>query len=586
MNWFHALTGLPLIIAIYSCDQPVNNQSQNVLNSATQIPHLEKHGTATRLVVQGKPFLMIAGELHNSTCGGFEYMRPVWKKLAAKNLNTVIATVSWELVEPEEGKFDFALVDSMIAGAREANLKLGLIWFGSWKNAGSVYIPSWVKKDYETYPRARDENGKPLEILSTFGDASCEADARAFAALMRHIKETDAREQTVVMVQVENEIGVLDDLGREPFGREISKDPGNARRDFCDPANKAYNSAVPQQLTNYLVKHKETLFPELLKVWEKNGFKTEGTWEELFGKSEFRHDVKDWKFYSWYTEELFMAWNYARYVERIASAGKKEYPLPMYVNAWLKQPFSFWPGRYPSGGPLPQVMDVWRAAAPSIDFLAPDIYFEEFKWVCDEFTRSGNPLFIPETVGGETGAARALYTFGEYSASLFAPFGIDNPRYAENDPLDESYAVLQNMSSIIIENQGMGTMRGILVETAAPVQKFEMGNYLIEARMAGMENSLFAGTESTRFAGGLIINTGTDEFLVAGKGLDVFFTNKDNSMRTAVNAVDEGIFKDGKWTPTRRLNGDETHATTFSGAGLKLPGNKVSIQKITLYKYR
>jgi GH35 family endo-1,4-beta-xylanase len=139
-----------------------------------QIPHLEKQGTATRLVVEGKPFLMLSGELHNSTCGGFTYMEPVWKALAKKNLNSVIATVSWELIEPEEGKFDFALVDSIITGARKADLKLGLIWFASWKNAASTYIPSWVKKDYEKYPRVKDEQGKSLEILSTFGNASCE----------------------------------------------------------------------------------------------------------------------------------------------------------------------------------------------------------------------------------------------------------------------------------------------------------------------------------------------------------------------------------------------------------------------------
>ena len=582
MKLIRSLSVMCLLLVFYGCNK-TDNQSRDSFNQSAQIPHLEKQGTATRLVVNGKPFLLIAGELHNSTCGGFEYMRPVWKRMAAKNLNSIIATVSWELVEPEEGKFDLTLVDSIIAGAREAKLKLVLIWFGSWKNAGSIYIPSRVKKDYEKYPRARDENGKPLEILSTFGNASCEADARAFAALMHHIKETDSQEQTVVMIQVENEMGVLDHLGREPLGREISDDPGNARRDFSDPANTSYNGTVPKELMDYLVEHKESLYPELHRVWEENGFKTSGTWEEVFGRSELRREMKDWKFYSFYTEELFSALNYAMYTEKIAAAGKKEYPLPMYVNAWLKQPFSFWPGRYPSGGPLPQVLDIWRASAPSIDFFAPDIYMDEFTWVCEEYTRNGNPLFIPEARGGEEGAARAFYVFGEYDAGCFSPFGIDNPRYAENDPLDESYAVLQNMSSIILENQGKGTMRGIYVDTAAPVMQFELGNYTIESRLAGGVNQNLS--DGPHMAGGLIILTGPDEFIIAGRALDIFFTMQDDSMRLGLDAVDEGTFKDGTWIPERRLNGDETHASTFSGTGLRFPGEKVSIQKMKLYSY-
>lgn len=549
-----------LILFVYG--QTENSQKKG-------LPHLERKGNSARLVVNGKPMLLISGELHNSTCGGFEYMRPVWKRMADKNLNSVIATVSWELVEPVEGKYDFALVDSIIDGARKANLKLVLIWFGSFKNASSVYIPSWVKKDYEKYPRAKDELGKPLEILSTFGKVSADVDARAFAALMKHIKDVDSKEQTVVMMQVENEIGVLDNLGSTP---------GNAKRDFCDAANEAYNKNVPQELINYLVQHKENLFPELYKVWKANGFKTSGTWEEVFGKSEFKPDKNDWKFYSYYTEELFSAWNYAKFIETVAAAGKKEYLLPMYVNAWLKQPDTYWPGRYPSGGPLPQVLDIYRAAAPSIDFIAPDIYTDEFVWTCNEFTRGGNPLFIPETRGGELGAARAFFVFGEYGAGCFAPFGIDNSRYSEKDPLNESYETLRMISPLILENQGKGTMKGILVDTSSALQKFELGDYKIEASLGGREKS--------NIAGGLIINIGENEFIAAGKGLDILFFPKDDSFRIAVDKVDEGIFENGKWIPKRRLNGDEVHASTWSGSGLKLPSNNVSIQRISIYKYK
>lgn len=569
-NILRLVAWVVFVSAAANCSRPKEQPaSENKKDQTLQIPHLEKQGTATRLVADGKPFLMIAGELHNSTCGGLETMRPVWKRMAAKNLNTVIATVSWELIESEEGKFDFTLVDSMIAGAREANLRLVLIWFASWKNAGSVYIPSWVKKDYENYPRATDESGKPLEILSTFGKASCESDARAFTALMRHIKEKDSKQQTVVMVQVENEVGMLDNLG---------KTAGNARRDFCDEANAAYDGPVPAELMDYLVKHKEELFPELQRVWAANGFRTSGTWEEVFGKSSYKPEPKDWKFYSYFTEEIFMAWHYARYIEKVTAAGKAEYPLPMYANAWLKQPFSYIPGKYPSGGPLPQVIDIWRAAAPSIDFIAPDIYTDEFEWICQEYTRSGNPLFIPETRGGETGAARAFYVFGEFSAGCFAPFGIDNDLFASNDPLDESYAVLQVLSPLILENQGKGSMRGILLDSVSPVRQLKLGDYTVEARLAGFRGPAIAGA--------LIIQLAPQEFLIAGRAMDVFFIPQNDSLRVAVDAVDEGTYKDGKWVPLRRLNGDEVHASTWSGTGVKLPDDKISIQRISLYRYK
>ena len=532
------------------------------------IPHLEKQGNAARLIVDGKPMLLLCGELHNSSTGGFDYMRPIWQHMAEKNLNSVIAAVSWELVEPTEGRFDFTLVDSTIAGARAANLKLILIWFASWKNGGSIYMPAWVKKDDKKFPRVKDRSGKSLEILSAFGESTMKADAKAFAALMHHIREIDSRYRTVIMMQVENEMGVLDNPGM----------PGNAARDYSPAADAAFHSEVPAALMKYLGRNKDSLYPELKKVWAENGYKKSGTWEEVFGKSFLKTDQKEWKAFSFYTEELFSAWNYANYAGQVSAAGKKEYPIPMYVNAWLKQPFSYIPGKYPSGGPLPQVIDLWRAAAPSIDFIAPDIYTDEFIWVCNEYTRSGNPLFIPETIGGATGAARALCAFGGFSAFGFAPFGIDGTLYENHDPLNETYAVLQNLSPLILENQGKNSMRGVLVDTAHPIQDLELGNYRIKASLSGGKSNLIAG--------GLIIQTGADEFFVAGKSLDLFFISKDSTQRIGVLSADEGFFKGIQWIATRRLNGDETHASTWDGTGNKMPDDKPGIQKIILYHYR
>jgi beta-galactosidase GanA len=235
-----------------------------------------------------------------------------------------------------------------------------------------------------------------MELLSALSDATRDADARAYRALMRHIREVDSREHTVVMIQVENEVGVLRDS-----------------RDRSAPANQAFAAPVPRELMDYLQRHKETLSPEFREVWAAQGFKTSGTWEEVFGPGKpasvdmpvqtrtpplsADEYQTGWRKLHWPVDEIFMAWHYARFVNKVIEEGKAEYNIPMFVNAWLQQPNMAWPGTYPSGGPLPQVHDVWRAGSPAADLLAPDLYLQYFDEVCERFTRNGNPLFIPET---------------------------------------------------------------------------------------------------------------------------------------------------------------------------------------------
>lgn len=562
LSWF------PLVILLTAC-----SDGNIFLNQAgTDQPHLIKKGAATQLIVDGEPLLMLAGELHNSTCGGAEYMRPVWKRMAAANLNTVIGTASWELVEPEEGIFNFELVDSMILGARNQGLKLVIIWFGSWKNGESTYVPAWVKLNQKRFPLARNENGRRLNVLSTLSTEARDADAKAFAALMKHIRQVDRGFHTVVMMQVENEIGTL-----------------GTKRDYSEQANAAFNELVPAGLLQYLEKNRETIHPGVLDAWSKQGFLKEGTWEEVFGKGEL---MDDWKGMSYLTEELFMAWNYAQYVGEIARAGKAEYDIPMYVNAWLKQPgrSGHAPGNYPSGGPTPQVIDVWRAAAPSIDFIAPDIYIvNEFRYTCEQYSLSGNPLFIPETTGDAASSARAFYTYGKFSAMGYAPFGIDGNGLvgADVDDLSDirnSYGTLRQLEPLIKKYQGTENISGLLADENSRIDSVNIGGYQIKGMLGrrldpaafGMPGNSAQG--GSRQAGGaIIICTAPGEYFIAGRNLFLSFHPGIPGENVSFLSLEDGRFEGDKWITGRRLNGDEFR--------IFLPSDSSTIYKLSLYKY-
>lgn len=517
----------------------------------SSIPQLRKQGTATQLIVNGKPFLVLGGELGNSSSSSIEYMRPLWARLAAMNLNTVLVPIYWELIEPTEGKFDFTLVDGLIQDARKQNLKVVPLWFASWKNSMSCYAPAWVKTNQKRFPRSQDKAGNGMEIMSVFSKENMEADARAFAAFMRRIRETDSKENTVIMVQVENEIGMIPDS-----------------RDRSAIADKLFNEAVPQELMSYLEKNKESLIPEFRTVWAQNGFKMRGTWEEVFGRGAG-------------TDEIFMAWHFALYTNRVTEAGKTEYNLPMFVNAALIRP-NYQPGQYPSAGPLPHLMDVWRAAAPKIDFLSPDIYFPNFAEWTRKYQRSGNPLFIPEVQLNSMSGVNALYAVGAHDAIGFSPFAIESADEQTSETLKASYELLSQLAPVILEFQGKGKMIGLLAESAEQrqPQKFFLNGYAINVTYERAANVPQATIPTS---GGLVIATGPDEFIFAGTGLVATFeANSAGDPIVGILSVQEGKFENGKWVGARWLNGDQTH----QGRHLRLPANKFDIQRIKLYRYR
>lgn len=507
-----------------------------------ELPHLHENVKSAQLIVHGKPFIMLAGELSNSTSSSMSYMDSIMPHLKALNLNTVLAAVSWEMIEPVEGQFDFSNVDGHISKARKNNLKLVMLWFGTWKNACSSYAPAWVRQDTKRFVRSEDLAGAKLNNLSALCSATCEADSKAFAALMKHLKEVDGVQNTVLAVQVENEPGIRGDS-----------------REHSALANEAFNKPVPIELMHYLIENKEKLTPDFLQIWAKSFYKKEGTWTEVFDGE---------------ADMVFMSWNTASYINKVAAAGKAVYPLPMYTNAWLGNNESAKAGTFPSGGCVPRVFPIWKAAAPSIDILSPDIYRKEFASTCNLYQRMNNPLFIPET--GYFTHANVFYAIGQ-GAICFSPFGIEE-YYPITDPIGKSYQLLTNLMPYLLQYQGAGKMVGV-VGKKDEKQEISLGDYKLQISFLG-------GSKGETPSGAIIISLANDEFLVAGSGLSVTFLSGENKpKRTEILKAYELVYKNKSWEKQRRLNGDETGNGSDHGIQLQFKDDNLGVKTAKVFSY-
>ena len=497
------------------------------------IPYVKKDEKGiTTLYVNDRPFFCRSGEIHNSSASDPEYMKKhVWPALRSLNMNSVIAPVYWEMIEPEEGCYDFASVDSLIAQAREENMKLIFLWFGLWKNTESMYVPGWMKRDTQKYFRVEKINGDAMTTISPLCQAAVEKDAQAFAALMGHIKETDSDENTVIFIQVENEIGLL-----------------GTDRDYCEAANAAFEANVPAEV-------------------EKLTGKT-GSWKEVYGYE---------------AGEKFMAWSFACAVEKIASSGRGAYPLPCYANAWLRQ-YPWYPGSYPSGGPVVQVQDLWRAAAPSLFAFAPDIYVPYCADIMDEYTANGNPLVIPEIRKDAVTASYALYAFGAHNAICYSPFGIEelglDPSEVKSLPMEVMVALNIDPSAFNITGSAgyLGKVNEILTELEPVYLKYR-GTPSLQAFVRHGENdygtflhfqnydvsvSYSPRMEAKPLGAGILIELEPDKFLMIGTQCTVRFLPKPGVCKTVdIIQLTEGQLKNGEWIPGRILNGDEKMTLNF-----------------------
>ncbi len=541
-----------------------------VCAAAQSMPALvQRHGRAT-LMVDGAPYFLLGAQVDNSS-GWPARLDAVWPAAERLRLNTLEVPVYWEQMEPARGVFDFTVVDSILAQARVHHVHLVLLWFGTWKNGKMHYVPDWIKADTATYPRMLSKFGVPIDVLSPNSSANLDADRTAFAALMHHLKQADPQ-HTVIMMQVENESGSL-----------------GLVRDFSPRAQKIFDAPVPQDVLRAL-------------------HRSPGTWSQVFGPD---------------ADETFAAWSVSRYINAVAAAGKQELPLPMYVNDWLKSPRGYpiltIPGvDYPSGGPTVNMFPVWKAMAPSIDILAPDIYVpksENYRKVLGQFHQPGNPLLIPESLGfepfpGVSGYARPLYFALGDGAIGFANFGLDRldvnrPLSAEMLAVANGYALLGSFTPELaalkfsgklqtaVEEDGVaqeelafaadGTPLALDTTSAAPSEPVGTAWRVIVSFPPAYDRpapvSAASSTRSLHEGRAVVAWLGPNQFLVAGIDCRVQFALPVHSAKLPqMLKVEEGRYDGTTWVPIRLWNGDETDY------GLNF-GSQGSLLRVTMGSY-
>jgi hypothetical protein len=503
---------------------------------------------ASQLIVNGKPFLVLGGELGNSSAGTAAQADTILPRLAQLHFNTVLMPVAWGEIEPQEGHFDFSIVDHWIEVARQQHLHLVLLWFGSWKNAFSSYAPEWVLSDVKRFPRSISADGLPLEILSPLGEETARCDGRAFAALMRHVRTQDSAHDTVLLVQVENEIGYL----------------GIGGRDRSEISNRLFQQPVPTQLSKALEAHR--LPDEFASHFNPAGH----SWKEMFGSA---------------ADEVFMAWHYGLFANQVAAAGKKEYALPMYMNAQLPAPFER-AGEYPTGGPHPEYQAVYRAAASSIDFYSPDIYWPDFEHWVERYQAAGNPVFVPEA-RLDVAPFNALYTYGEARGFGFSPFDVDSlpverPSGQTGPRLTDEYDALNRMSDLILQAQQANKIRALVLhETSSrPTRTVALGGFLFRASLSrGWPARNLLTTDGAM----MVLEAAPNEFYVLGSGLTVSFVRDPDvdDQIAGIASIEQGAMVDGKWATVRQLNGDQSN----QGRELSMAPHEVRIYRVKLYTY-
>jgi hypothetical protein len=534
------------------------------------LPRIVQKDGRYALFVDDAPYLILGAE--DLSMGQWTTSPDVWPNIERLNANTVEVSIYWEQLEPQQGQYDYTMVDRLVSEARQHHVRLVLLWFGMYYNGHPNYTPDWVKLDPVRYPHALNRTGEPVDSLSPVAPATLDVDSKAFTALMRHLKETDPQ-RTVIMVQVENETGIW-----------------NTVRDFSPAAQKLFDAPVP---------------PEILKAMPAQGASASPTWPQAYGSS---------------ADEYFNAWAVATYVGKVAAAGKAVYPLPMDANCALRDPLRPGPagveppnsGRYQSGGPTDNVIPIWKAAAPAIDILAPDIYRgDPASYVKDLelYHRPDNPLYVAET--GGPGNARFFFTALNLQTLGFAPFGVAGSPQAELEPWAMNYRLIGPLQRDIARLSFEGKLKAVAepphidffqggdVPNLNQTLPFDAWDAVVSY---GVSRTGTVGWNPTPVGRALVAQTAPNEFIVTGYYCHVDFWPAGTDQQRKTQHLEHGTglvpssLIDGKWLHRQYVhveqgtqdNGAYTFRRILEGSDLNTGmtfGDKPLVLRVTLATY-
>ncbi len=529
---------------------------------------LRRVGTTIHLCKNEQPILLRGGEVGNSSASSNADIERVMGAASELGLNVVLAPICWDLLEPEEGTFDFTLLKSLLDSARDRDLHLILLWFGTWKNSMSCYVPGWVKRDSKRFKRVVTSDGKPQEMLSPACPNSLRADAEAYRRLLEEVELLDREFRTILMVQVENEVGMIP----EPM-------------DHSETSRKAFQGNVPTAMLELI---QENALPDgVQSFWQQSGSPLVGSWEKILGPSDS-------------AKECFTAWQLANYCEAVTAAGREVSSLPTFANAALIRP-GFAPGRYPSGGPLPHLRTIWERFAPSIDFIAPDIYFPNFTEWAKAYVKEGKALFIPEAAPSARIAANTVFAIGELGCFGVCPFAFEDMSPEKQEAVQSLNRCLASADKQILAAQSKGRIAGLVpsvdfdwkLETTEVERsvgdvgfrlKVTVGPEIADVDVSSLPthgNGRWEAPNGLPLGGCLVLELAEGDWLMIGNDCQVQVFDPQGIDLVGLESCEEGLFEDGAWVRHRSLNGDQTH----QGRQVQFHRRGWTIQRVKLYRY-